>query len=89
MLREKFNGLQKCISHGKEVRWDWIRISVQKIGIYLGYASRAFGTLSSQVNEDISEKPDFASNQAKKRCFLAVKLNFRVVALWLLKIMMF
>ena len=39
---------------------DWK--SVQQIGIYLGYISRAFGALSSQVNEDIIVKPDVASN---------------------------
>ena len=38
---------------------DWK--SVQQIDIYLGYVSRAFGALSSQVNEDISEKLGFAS----------------------------
>ena len=31
-------------------------------GLYLGYILRAFEVLLSQINEDISKKPDFASN---------------------------
>ena len=60
---------------------------MQQIGLHLGYISKAFGALSSQVNEDISKKKtDFASNS--KTIFFA-KLTFRVVALQLLKFMMF
>ena len=43
-----------------EVRGDWK--NVQQVGLHLGYISRAFGAPSSQINEDISKKTDFASN---------------------------
>ena len=54
------NGLNKRSSHATGVLWELK--NVQQVAFRLGYISRAFEALSSQINEDINKKTDFASN---------------------------